>query len=754
MSIGTTEEQRGLRAAIVDWAARTGPITGVRASEPGTDAQPSIWRKHWPGVAALALPGLALPEDVGGAGGDAVDLAVALEQTAAALVPGPLLPTVLAGLVLTDGPATARTEALLPGLAEGRSTAAVALDAGGLVATKETLLVSGRVGPVLGAPDADHLVLCAQLPDGGELWFLADTASAEGLSVETRVPVDFSRSLADVRLDHYRVSDEHVLPGRQSGRVRELAATLGVAEAAGVADWCLRTATEYAKVREQFGRPIGSFQSIKHLLVEMLCRVEQAGALAWDAARALADRSAEHPFAVASAAAFALDAAVDNAKDCVQVLGGIGFTWEHDAHLYLRRALALRALLSPGDWRRRTAELALAGQRRSTRLDLPTEQDGELPTWQGGVDQAELRALAQQIASLPAGQQRTRLAETGLLAPHWPVPFGRDATPAEQLAVDAELAAAGVSRPDLVIGGWAAPTILRHGTPEQRDRFVGPTLRGEITWCQLFSEPGAGSDLAVLRTRAVPAPDGWRLSGQKVWTSLATVADWAICLARTDPDAPKHKGISYFLVDMRSPGIDVRPLREITGDVMFNEVFLDDVLVPADCLVGPLHGGWRLARTTLANERVAMTSGSSLGDGVEALLALARDQAAVGQQAAVGEQAAGSGEVLLDRLGGLVATALATAALDLRTTLRSLEGREPGPESSVRKLVGVAHRQAVAEAAVDLFGEQGATQDGPLGPVVHEFLLTRCLSIAGGTTQILRTLAAERILGLPREPSG
>jgi alkylation response protein AidB-like acyl-CoA dehydrogenase len=336
------------------------------------------------------------------------------------------------------------------------------------------------------------------------------------------------------------------------------------------------------------------------------------------------------------------------------------------------------------------------------------------------------------------------LADNGLLAPHWPAPYGLDASPAEQLAIDTELAAAGVQRPDLVIGWWAAPTILRHGSAEQQDRFIRPTLRGEITWCQLFSEPGAGSDLAALRTRAERVDGGWRLTGQKVWTSLATVADWAICLARTDPDAPKHKGISYFLVDMRTPGIDIRPLREITGDAVFNEVFLDDVLVPDEAVVGPVNGGWRLARTTLANERVAMSSSGTLDDGVENLLKL------VAGQGFSPDGAAEDG--LAERLGGLVAGALGNAALDLRGTLRSLAGDGPGAESSVRKLVGVAHRQAVAETAVEVCGPDGASTDGPLGPLVHELLLTRCLSIAGGTSQILRTVAGERILGLPREP--
>src|SRR5207302_1630633 len=205
-----------------------------------------------------------------------------------------------------------------------------------------------------------------------------------------------------------------------------------------------------------------------------------AAALAWDAARAAEDPG-QHPLAAAVAAAAVLDAAVDNAKDCIQVLGGIGFTWEHDAHLYLRRALSLRQLLGGSSrWRRRAAELALSGARRSLSLDL--------------AEDSEVRATVAEIAALDQESQRQRLAETGYLMPHWPTPYGLDASAERQLVIDAELAKAGVRCPDLIIGAWAVPTILEHGTPGQRDRFVGPTLRGEITWCQLFSEPGAGSD--------------------------------------------------------------------------------------------------------------------------------------------------------------------------------------------------------------------------------------------------------------------
>jgi len=350
---------------------------------------------------------------------------------------------------------------------------------------------------------------------------------------------------------------------------------------------------------------------------------------------------------------------------------------------------------------------------------------------------AEVRANVERIAALPAEEQRVAFVETGYLTPHWPAPYGLGADPVTQVVIDQELARAGVTRPDIVIAGWAVPTILEHGTDEQRERFVQPSLRGELVWCQLFSEPGAGSDLASLRTRAEKVDGGWRLTGQKVWTSVAERADWGICLARTNPDAPKHKGITYFLVDMRnSEGIDVRPLREITGKALFNEVFLDEVFVPDDMVVGAVDDGWRLARTTLANERVAMAT-SRLSTSTERAIELAAAGVTAAQRVAVGHS---------------IALATVCSLLGVRSTLRSLAGQGPGAESSVAKLLGVRNRQDGAELVVSLHGDRVVlgVDDDAVRADVWEMLNTRCLSIAGGTTQILRNVAGERILGLPR----
>ena len=223
-------------------------------------------------------------------------------------------------------------------------------------------------------------------------------------------------------------------------------------------------------------------------------------------------------------------------------------------------------------------------------------------------------------ASNPAAV-RTELAPTGYTAPHLPPPYGLGAGPVQQLAVQQELAAAGVRVSDLGIATWVVPSLVAYGTREQQDRYLLPTLCGDVLWCQLFSEPGAGSDLASLRTRAERTADGrWRVNGQKVWTSSAQWADHGILLARTNPDAPKHKGLTYFVVDMKkTDGIDIRPLKEITGDSLFNEVYFDDVLLPADAVVGEVDDGWRVARNTLGNERVHMADQLTFGTGLEAI---------------------------------------------------------------------------------------------------------------------------------------
>jgi alkylation response protein AidB-like acyl-CoA dehydrogenase len=698
-----TDEQFAARELVRDWAAGSGATAAVRDIEQG---EPKAWQPVFARLAALGLFGVAVPEECGGAGGSIEDLSAMVEEAARALVPGPVATTALATLVVSD-------PQLREALAAGERTAGVALRSD-VEFDATASQASGTVPFVLGGV-ADGLLL---LP-AGDSWLLVD-ATAEGVAIEPLQASDFSRPLARAVLTSAPASVLDV----PADWVTDLTATVLSAEAAGITRWTLDTAVAYAKVREQFGKPIGSFQAIKHLCAEMLCRTEQVAVAAADAARAANDGDHRQlSIAAAIAAGVGIDAAKANAKDCIQVLGGIGITWEHDAHLYLRRAYGIGQFLGgPARWLRRTAELTSTGVRRDLGIDLSDVADLR----------PEIADAVAGVASLADDKRQAKLAEAGLLAPHWPAPYGRGAGPAEQLLIDQEMSSAGVIRPDLVIGWWAAPTIVEHGTPEQVERFVPGTLSGDIFWCQLFSEPEAGSDLASLRTKAVRVDGGWELTGQKVWTSSAHKAQWGVCLARTDPEAPKHKGITYFLIDMSSPGILIRPLREITGDALFNEVFLDGVFVPDEMVVGTVNDGWRLARTTLANERVAMAAGTALGNPMEELLAeAAKANLDVAQQ---------------DQLARLIITAQVGSLLDQRIAQLAVGGQDPGAQSSVRKLIGVRYRQALAEFRMDLSEGSGIAFDKR----VKDFLNTRCLTIAGGTEQILLTLAGERLLGLPR----
>jgi alkylation response protein AidB-like acyl-CoA dehydrogenase len=357
---------------------------------------------------------------------------------------------------------------------------------------------------------------------------------------------------------------------------------------------------------------------------------------------------------------------------------------------------------------------------------------------------AEVRSWLAEHPS-PSGSD---LAAAGYVAPHWPKPWGIDADPIHQLVIDEELRAAGVRRPVNPIGiGWAGPTLVHAGTDAQQARYLPGLLSGEEMWCQLFSEPGAGSDLAALATRAVPDGDEWIVNGQKIWTSLAQHSRYGILITRTDPDVAKHRGITYFVCPMDLPGIDVRPIIEMTGAHTFNEVFLTDVRLPAESVVGQVNGGWELAKVTLGNERVSLSSGGALwgmGPTGADLLDLVR--------------AAGSRHdpLVRQRLARLHTTEELLHLIRLRTVSARIRGEQPGPEASIRKVLADEHGQAIMGLAKDLAGIGGMRTDvGPLGGEVdgwhHGYLFAPALTIGGGTGDVQRNILAERVLGLPHD---
>jgi 3-oxochol-4-en-24-oyl-CoA dehydrogenase len=503
---------------------------------------------------------------------------------------------------------------------------------------------------------------------------------------------------------------------------------LGAAEAVGTAWACLEMARDYAKMREQFGRPIGMFQAVKHHLADMLVAAEQATAAVWDAARG--DDLDSAWFAAAVAAAHGIRAQVFNAQNNIQVHGGVGFTWEHDAHLYLRRARTLASLIGDGaDPLIDVVEARRSGQAHGASFTLPADADQY---------RQQARDAVAKLRSLPPEEQRDFLVDSGYLVPHWPKPWGRGADAVEQLVIGEEFR--NVDVPDLGITGWVMLTIAQAGTDEQRDRWVEPVLRGKEMWCQLFSEPGAGSDAAAVRTAATRVDGGWRVSGQKVWTSLARQCQWGLATVRTDPDAPKHAGVTMMAIDMTAPGVDVKPLREITGNSHFNEVFFDDVFVPDTDVVGDVNRGWLVARATLGNERISIGGGSSGAPAfsVDDLVKL------------LDSAPAGTAATYVRQVGAVIADFHTLRLLNLRRVSRAIAGAEPGPEGNVTKLVLAEGSQRLTELGFDLAGSAAVVGQTP--NLTGAYLGARSMTIAGGTSEISRNTIGERILGLPRDP--
>jgi alkylation response protein AidB-like acyl-CoA dehydrogenase len=348
------------------------------------------------------------------------------------------------------------------------------------------------------------------------------------------------------------------------------------------------------------------------------------------------------------------------------------------------------------------------------------------------------------------------LAESGYVAPHWPEPYGLGAGPLEQLIIDEELDRAGVARPQNQIGiGWAGPTILHAGTEEQKQRYLLPLLAGEEIWCQMFSEPGAGSDLAGLSTRAERDGDVYRVNGQKIWTSGAHNSQFGILIARTDPDSKKQNGISYFICPTDLPGIEMRPIIDMTTAYSFNEVFFTDVELPAENLVGEENGGWRLAKVTLANERVSLSTGGVLwgmGPRTNDLIDLVRANGGTDDP------------ILRQRLADVWIEGQVLDLIRQRTLMARLAGKQPGPEASIRKILADEHGQKVMALAKDLAGAAGMIEGSgpgsggrtrtPRGDDTWHwgYLFSQALTIGGGTGEVQRNIVGEKVLGLPKEP--
>src|ERR1700728_3516199 len=622
---------------------------------------------YWQAAAEQGLQGVHLAESVGGQGFGILELAITLAEFAYGAVPGPFVPSAIASALISAHDPDAK---VLADLASGAAIAAYALD-GGLTATRQgdALVIRGEVRAVPAAAEASLLVLPVAI-DSGEEWVVL---RADQLEIEPVASVDPLRPIAHVRANAIEVADDVVLSNLSVVTAKALISTLLSAEAVGVARCATAPARAYAKIREQFGRPIGQFQAIKHKCAEMIADTERATAAVWDAARALDEAreadwditAAKVEFAAAVAATLAPAAAQRCTQDCIQVHGGIGFTWEHDTNVYYRRALILAAGFGrKSEYPQRVVDTATGTGMRALDIDLD-------PATEKLRD--EIRAEVAALKAISREDRNTAIAEGGWVLPYLPSPWGRDAGRVEQLIIAQEFSSGRVRRPPIGIAAWIVPSIVAFGTDEQKQRFLPPTFRGEMIWCQLFSEPGAGSDLAGLTTKATKGDGGWRITGQKIWTTAAQFSQWGALLARTDPSAPKHNGISYFLLDMKSEGVEVKPLRELTG-------------------------GGEASRNTLTAERVSIgNSEAPFLASLDQFVEFVRD----GQFDQIGQ----------NRAGQLIAEGHAAKVLNMRSTLLTLAGGDAMPSGAMSKLLSMRTGHGVAEFGVSSFGTDAAIGD-------------------------------------------
>lgn len=712
MPLALTPDQRDIADAVRSFLVRHDAAALARrvTDDPGTDTT-GLWKQ----LAELGWLALHLPYRFGGEDADLSALAIVAEELGHLLVPVPFLASVTTSAALAASGTAEQQARWLPGFADGSVITGLGITGTATLGGDE---VTGDAGLVVGAAGANVLALTV-----GEDLVLV---SPDDTTVSIVPAPDFEPTLRIARVRLNGATPLAVLTGA-ARRVRHVARVLAAAEASGGAHATMAAALGYAEVREQFGRAIGSFQAIKHHLANMLAAAEIATAVAWDAARAGVD-GVQADLALDAARVVAFDSYVGNAEMSIQIHGGIGYTWEHDCHLFLRRALTLRALY--GEAKEALDAIAAShagGARRHYAVDLPAE---------AAQFREQAREFVAGYTSAPAAQQRALLVDSGYLMPHWPTPFGRSASPIEQLVIDEEFA--DLVLPRLGIGGWILLTLTQHADDEQVERWIRPGLLGELTWCQLFSEPGAGSDAAAVSTRGVKVDGGWRVTGQKVWTSDAHNCNRGFATIRTNRDVAKHKGITTMVIDLNAPGVTVRPLREITGDAVFNEVFFEDVFVPDTDVVGPVDAGWTVARATLGNERVSIGGGS----------AASADRSAAALLDLAGKH---TPDDLTDRraIARLIAREQAISLLNVRRVVRAVAGGDPGPEGSVTKLLIAEHAQHVGELGLRLAGAAVVAGDAPQAATTY--LESRCMTIAGGTSEVNRNVIAERLLGLPRE---
>ena len=714
---------------------------------------------------------IGIPEEYDGIGMGLLELGLVAQACGGVACGAPFLTSSFgaAQAILHVG-SDAVKQAWLPKLACGDVIGTVAFAEGRdyLPTSSEVRFANGQLtGTKPAATSAVHanLAVVWAASEEGPVLVLVDLASA-GVSRKMLPTFDNSRNAADLVFNGAQATLLASGPDAEAGALqvlRQLAVVVAF-EQVGGAQRCLDLEREYSLTRRAFGQVLAAFQSIKHRIAENYILIEMARANALDAAAAFGTQR----FAKAAAAAriSGIEAYDTTSRDATQIYGGLGATWEADLHLHQRRARVLALENGNGMfWEDQLAE-AIITQGAEDPADNTAHEHGKLAEIEQ-YRQAVRQWLNSHVQEFGRDAQRGKSEEdilamgrrwmslkhdAGYVGIDLPVAFGGQGKgPLEKLAFDEEelkrgfpIAFFGISM------GQPVPILVRHIQNDWSVERVRKALRGEEIWCQLFSEPSGGSDLAGLRTRAVREEDSgdWIVNGQKLWTSWAQYSEYGILVVRTDPTVPKHKGLTYFWVDMRTPGITVRPVKLAVGDSHVNEVFFDNVRIPDSQRMGPVGGGFGVAMETLMIERYAAADPSGFGPPLSLLVDQLRDGTLNGRPAYE------DGRVR-ERLARSYAVQSGLAAIHTRALEAIAAGIEPGPEGSVHKLVSVRARQRLSEFAIDL---QGAA--GLFHPDIHatsketwqqSWIASPIGRIAGGTDEMLLNTIAERVLGLPQD---
>lgn len=753
-----TQEQQMIRDSAASFYAKDAEYRRIRAQRgqsPGYSAQ--VWRE----MADLGWMGLRMPEQFGGSEASFAQAVLLLEQMGRGLAPEPLTAVALmAGAAVLYGDNEALKQRILPCLAAGETMPALAWQeqAGDQQLAPVAVTAAVQDGktvlngvkcfvPMCDAADA--FIVSAKTQNGTALYWVDSNAS--GLSLQSKPRID-GGFWSELRLDNVIVESEYEVASEHLGaavleRVIDEGRLAVSAELLGVMTRALEVSVEYIKMREQFDRPIGSFQALQHCAVDLFIQTELARSVLLQSA-ALFDATqdpVQRGIAASQAKARCSEAALIVAKGCVQLHGGIGYTDECNIGLFLKRAMVLAAWLGgAAEHRRRYAALATHKGDEANNTEAQAGILSEMREWIGKNFPQELRFPAQRKSMSQTREWHRKLYEKGWMAPGWPKEYGGMGLSAyEQVLMQEEFDRVGVNIAPNFGTLMLGPLLIRYGTEAQKQAYLPKILSGETLWCQGYSEPGAGSDLAGLRTTAVLDGDDFIVNGQKTWTSYAYEADKIFLLVRTNKDAKKQHGISFLLADMNSPGITVRRITSLAGSADFCEVFFENVRVPKANLVGNINEGWSMAKSLLGSERIGIGSPRM----AKYPLKLLREYA----------QSCGlfNDPVFSAKFTELHLDIEDLSAVFVRFADVLRRGKELGGEVSILKIWISETFQRVTDLIAEACAEI-ATVDEALAlnaqsqlHAANMYFMSRPATIYGGTSEIQRNILAKAILGLP-----